>query len=213
MKKYFITGLVLLLPLALTLIIVLFVFNLLTEPFVGLMSEGLRHIGVFHHISDTFLVVISKIAILILLFSFTVFLGILGRLVLANFFFELWEALLHRIPLVRSIYKTSQDVIKSIFTSTNGSFKQVVLVRFPNEHTYSLGLVTRDDINDLPAQLGKLIAVFVPTTPNPTSGFLMLYPPSEVIYLDMTIEDALKYVISCGVIAAPFKSIDRKTPA
>lgn len=213
MKRYFITGLVLLLPLALTLIIVLFVFNLLTEPFVGFVSNFLKHFGIF---SDGFLsnedalIVISRVLILILLFFFTVLLGVLGRLVLMHYLIRGWESLVARIPLVRSIYKTSQDVIQTIFKSENRSFKQVVLVPFPNQHTRSLGLITRDDINDLPPELGKMIAVFVPTTPNPTSGFLMLFPKEEIVYLDMSIENALKYVISCGVIASPFKNTESK---
>lgn len=208
MKRYFVTGLVLLLPVALTLIIVLFVFNLLTEPFVGFTSDALRHLGLTY--SDTLLFIISRLLIVLVLFGLTVLLGLLGHMVLARFFFGLWESLLNRIPLVRSIYKTTQDVTSTLFTNSSRSFKQVVLVRFPNEHTHSVGFVTRDDINDLPAELGKLIAVFVPTTPNPTSGFLMLYSPSDVIFLDMTVEDALKYVISCGVIASPFNNSERK---
>jgi uncharacterized membrane protein len=214
MKKYFITGLVLLLPLTLTIIIVLFVFNLLTEPFVGLVSNFLRHYGLFSHGilgNDETIIVFSRILILILLFFFTVFLGILGRLVFMHYFIRGWESLVGRIPLVRSIYKTSQDVIQTLFTNTNRSFKQVVLVRFPNAETLSVGLVTRDVIEGLPPALGNLIAVFVPTTPNPTSGFLMLFKREDVIYLDMPVEDALKYILSCGVVAAPFtKAVEKQ---
>lgn len=216
MRKYFVTGLVLLLPLALTAIIVLFLFNLLTEPFVGVASSILRRYGWF---SDGFLfmsaeeavLVISRILILLLLFFTTVLLGMLARVVFMHYIIRVWEYVVSRIPLVRSIYKTSQDVIRTIFTSDTSSFKQVVMVSFPNSDTHSLGLVTREHLEGLPPQLGeKRVAVFVPTTPNPTSGFLMLFEPEDIIYLDMTVEEALKYVISCGVIATPFKNSVRE---
>ncbi len=213
MKRYFVTGLVLLLPIALTIIIVLFLFNLLTEPFVGFASSILRHYQIFSNgigflSAEETLIVLSRLLILVLLTAFTILLGVLGRLVFMHYFIRLWESLVSRIPLVRSIYKTSQDVIKTIFTNSTKSFKQVVLVKFPNEQTRCLGLITRDDIPNFSTNNGTLTAVFVPTTPNPTSGFLVLYPPEEVVHLDMTVEEALKYVISCGVIASPFKTVD-----
>jgi uncharacterized membrane protein len=101
-------------------------------------------------------------------------------------------------------------VIKTIFGTTTRSFKQVVLVPFPNKETYSLGLVTREEI---PAFKGgeekELIAVFVPTTPNPTSGFLMMFEAEDLVFLDMRVEDAFKYIISCGVIMSPFVKVPR----
>lgn len=209
MKKYFITGLVLLLPITLTFIIVLFLFNLFTEPFVGFTSDVLRHYGLFSKESEDILIIVSRILILVLLFAFTVLLGILGRLVLLHYFIRFWEAIVARIPLVRSIYKTSQDVIKTIFTTENRSFKQVVLVHFPNDSTRCLGLITRDDIPDARNPGKFLTAVFVPTTPNPTSGFLVLFAPDEITHIDMSVEEALKYVISCGVIASPFKNVSQ----
>ena len=100
-----------------------------------------------------------------------------------------------------------------MFGSSSNSFKQVVMVPFPGEKTYSIGLVTRENLPGLPkAQNPKetLVAVFVPTTPNPTSGFLMMYKQSDLVYLDMKVEDAFKYVISCGVIATPFNEITKE---
>jgi uncharacterized membrane protein len=216
MKKYFVTGLVILLPLALTIAIVLWVFNLLTEPFVGAMQ------GIFSHynlLQDGFLFlkasqiqqILSQIIILALLFSFTVFLGTIARLFFFSYLINTWNYLINRIPLIRSIYKTCQDVINTIFTSNNNSFKQVVMVPFPNATTYTIGLVTRDDIP--PFKTGSSenhIAVFVPTTPNPTSGFLVMFKQSDLIYLDMPVENAFKYIISCGVISTPFKNISKE---
>jgi uncharacterized membrane protein len=216
MKKYFVTGLVILLPLALTIAIVLWIFNLLTEPFAGAIQ------GIFSHynlLQDGFLFlkasqiqqILSQIIILALIFSLTVFLGTIARLFFFSYLMNTWNYLINRIPLIRSIYKTSQDVINTIFTSSNNSFKQVVMVPFPNTTTYAIGLVTRDDIPPFRADTTEQsIAVFVPTTPNPTSGFLVMFKQSDIIYLDMSVESAFKYIISCGVISTPFKKISKE---
>ncbi|ADI38403.1 putative uncharacterized protein [Waddlia chondrophila 2032/99] len=216
MRRYFITGLILLLPLALTIAIVVFVVNFFTNPFVGAVKETLQHIGLFHQgilflSAEQVQLYFSRLIILLLLFLFTVLLGVLTRWVIIHSFIRLGEYIFHRIPIVRSIYKTSKDVINTIFTDQTKSFKQVVLVPFPNADTYSIGLVTREDIKDLTNQKkGDYIAVFVPTTPNPTSGFLMLFDRKDVVFLDMKIEEAFKYIISCGVILTPFKKAPLK---
>lgn len=216
MKKYFITGLVILLPLALTIAIVVFVVNLLTQPFVDLVRAALNH---FNLLTGGFLFlsgsqvqqIISEIIILILLFFFTVGLGYLASWFFIRYLFRFWDFIIHRIPFVSSIYGTCQDVIKTMFGSKTNSFKQVVMVPFPQENTYSIGLVTRENLPGFKnSPQSDLVAVFVPTTPNPTSGFLMLFKQSDLIYLDMRVEDAFKYVISCGVIAAPFKGVSKE---
>jgi uncharacterized membrane protein len=216
MRKYFITGLVLLLPLALTFIIVLFLFNLLTEPFVGIVQGIFNYYGLFQNgvlflSAGQIQLVISRIVILILLFFFTALLGLFTRLVFMHYIIRFWDYLLHKIPFVRTIYKTCQDVISTIFKSDTSSFKQVVIVPFPYPEPHSVGLVTRENFNGVPERLGTdRVAVFVPTTPNPTSGFLMMFEAKDLIYLDMSVEDAFKYIISCGVIASPFRAITRE---
>lgn len=150
---------------------------------------------------------ISQLAILVLLFFITVFLGILARYIFFNSLLRLWDWLIHRIPLISTIYKASQDVINTVFTSKTKSFKQVVVVKFPNPHTDSVGLLTQDSIKGLGNPDDEYAAVFVPTTPNPTSGFLILYPKKDLVYIDMKVEDAFKYVISCGVLSPGFKVI------
>lgn len=216
MRKSFITGLVILLPLALTLVIVMFLVNLLTDPFAGLVQGIFGYYGIF---SKGFLFLsavqvkhyVSQVLILTFLFFFTVLLGFLTRWFFVHYFIRFWDAILHRIPFIRSIYKTTQDVIKTIFASKTSSFKQVVLVPFPNPETYGIGLVTKENLPSVEgATAAGLVAVFVPTTPNPTSGFLMMYRPDDIIYLDMGVEEAFKYVISCGVLPTPFKAISRE---
>lgn len=215
MKKYFVTGLVILLPLALTLAIVVFVFNFLTEPFVGIIQSILAH---YNLLETGFLFMspeqvqhfASQVIIFFLLFSFTTALGAFARRVFVHYLLRLSDYIFQSIPFISAVYKTCKDVIKTIFTSNTNSFKQVVLVPFPYADTYSIGLVTREDLPGVVEDSEKSIAVFVPTTPNPTSGFLMLFREEDLLYIDMPIEEAFKYVISCGVILPPFKTIKKK---
>lgn len=212
MKKTFITGLVILLPLAVTLAVVIFIFNLLTDPFAGFVSHILDRYDLLE--TDFFFATgreiqffFSKVLILIFLFFFTVLLGAIARYFFFRYLMRLWDYMIHKIPLVRSIYKVSQDVIHTIFTADTKSFKQVVMVPFPHENTFSVGLVTQDQMQSFMDDESDRVAVFVPTTPNPTSGFLMVFDRKDVIYLDMKVEEAFKYIISCGVIDVNFNEI------
>lgn len=211
MKKYFITGLVILLPLAVTAAIMIFIFNLLTEPFAGAVSTILNR---YHLLENGFLIFnaaqiqffISQILVLTFMFFFTVFLGMIASWFFIHYILRFSDYMLHKIPFVNTVYKTCQDVINTIFASKTKSFKQVVLVPFPNPDSHSIGLVTQDNLQGITKDhKNPLTAVFVPTTPNPTSGFLMLYDPKDIIYIDMKVEEAFKYVVSCGVILNSFK--------
>lgn len=185
-----------------------FVFNLLTEPFAGLIKEIFSHHHFLEKTPEKFQQVLSQIIILILLFFFTVFLGIVGRWLLINYILRISERLVQRIPFIRAVYNTCKDVIKTLFATQNKSFKQVVLAPYPNADTYCLGFLTRDNMRGLGSPSDEeLIAVFIPCTPNPTSGFLMMFKKEELIYLNMKVEEAFKYVISCGVITIPFHAI------
>lgn len=206
MKKTFITGLVILLPLALTAIIMIFLVNLLTDPFIEITKSLLHRYGLvdrgFLFLSASqVLQIVSQAFILFSLFFFTVFLGVITRWFFFHYFIRLWDSIIHRIPLISSIYKTCQDVIHTILKSDTSSFKQVVLVPFPTPESHSLGLITRENLPGIRKKSdSNLVAVFVPTTPNPTSGFLILFEEKDITYVDTKIEDALKYIISCGMI-------------
>ncbi|MEM1283283.1 MAG: DUF502 domain-containing protein [Chlamydiota bacterium] len=216
MRKYFITGLVILLPLALTLAIVIFLINFLTDPFVEIVQSLLDRYGLLDHdflilTSEQIQYVFSQLLILIFLFFFTVGLGFIARLFFFHYVIKGWDYIIHKIPFIRSVYKTCQDVINTILQSDTKSFKQVVVVPFPSPESHSIGLVTRENLKGLPSRNGKkMIAVFVPTTPNPTSGYLIMFEEDTIEYLDMKVEEALKYIISCGVILnEPFKTISK----
>ena len=214
LKAYFITGSVLLLPLALTLAIVTFLFNLLTEPFVGIVKSILDHYNLlgsgFLFLSSAQLQkLFSQIIILLLLFCLTVSLGLVARWFFFHYLLRLWEKMLAKIPFIRGVYKACQDIIQTLFASSSNSFKQVVMVPYPAKGQFAIGLVTNENVTAINLGDDPLIAVFIPTTPNPTSGFLILFEEKDLVYLDMKVEDALKYVISCGVIQTPLKHITK----
>jgi len=134
-------------------------------------------------------------------FFFTVLLGFLARVVVFKSLLSFYDYILHRIPIIKTVYKATQQVMKTIFGSSSRSFKQVVMVPFPTQGAYCMGLVSSPAPSLCEKTIGApLITVFVPTTPNPTSGFLIMYREDEVFYLDMKIDEAFKYIISCGVI-------------
>lgn len=220
MKKHFITGLVILLPLTVTVLVLGFLVRFLTQPFVGLVSNFLSNFNIVNRgllflSSDQLIKYISQLLILATLFLVAVFLGMITRWFFINALFRLGDRILHKIPIVNTVYKTTQEIIKTLFVSDKNSFKQVVLAPFPGPDSYMLGLIARE----APPQCSKalneeLISVLVPTTPNPTTGFLMMVPKKNLIYLDIKPEDAIKCIVSCGVIlpgTQPPKPVAKET--
>lgn len=202
MKRHLFTGLAILLPVAMTVWIVGFVVSFLTQPFLGITEDILSTIGIkdasFPFLqSQQVLKIISQLLILIFLSGTIITIGAVTRYFFFRYIIKLGDSVLHKIPVISSVYKTSQELIQTIFTSDNKAFKQVVLVPFPNPESMSIGLLTGDQI------MGERIPVFVPTTPNPTSGYLVMYKADEVIPIEMSVETALRYVISCGVLIDP----------
>jgi uncharacterized membrane protein len=209
MKKYFLTGLVTLLPLAVTIWIVHFVVEFLTRPFVGIMNSlanllPIRSMGFIS--KQQFIHVISPILVLIFLFLGMLFIGFVARKFFFGHMLRWGDALLYKIPLVNKVYKTSKEIVKALFGSKTGSFKQVVMLPFPYHGCYCIGLIARDaPLTCSSAGHDQLVSVFVPTTPNPTTGFLVMSHKSELVYLDMKSEEAIKYIVSCAVIQPEWK--------
>lgn len=204
MKKYFLTGLVTLLPLAVTLWIVHFVVRILTKPFMGIVTSLVHKLftgpyGVI--LSETAIRTISQIIILAGLFFTIFFLGLIARKYFFSQLLRFGDNLLHKIPLVNKVYKTSKEIVQALFSSTENSFKQVVMLPFPYQGCYCIGLIARNAPRTCSeTQNAEMISVFIPTTPNPSTGFLVVSRKSELIYLDMKTQDAIKYIVSCGVI-------------
>jgi uncharacterized membrane protein len=210
MKSHFFTGLAILLPIALTLWILIFLVTALTNPFLEFVEGVLRYYNVldrpFLFFTDQDVVIFwSRILILLFLIGLTMLIGFFARLFFIKSLFKYGDALLHRIPVVNKIYKAAKEIIHTLFGHKRTSFSQVVLIPYPNERSYALGLLAS---HQQPAassvdQRDKM-SIFVPGAPNPTFGFMVLYPKEKVILLDMKVDDALKYIVSCGVLDTPF---------
>ncbi len=206
MKKYFITGLVILLPVAVTIAVVIFIVNLLTEPFMGLVSNFLdkAHIlnkGFLFLSPEQLLRYGSKLLVLILLFAVTIGVGMVTRWFFIHTLLKISDQILHKIPIVNMVYKTTQEIIKTLFVTDKNTFKQVVMVPYPQDGTYVVGLLVREAPEACCKVTGEeMFSVLVPTTPNPTTGFLMMYRKSQLVFLDMKPEQAIKMIVSCGVI-------------
>jgi uncharacterized membrane protein len=200
MKKYLLTGFATLLPIALTLMIIIWLIDFFTTPFVGIVEYFLRSYEESHGLSflhhDTIVIIISRLIILAFLFFFTLLLGFFGRKITLRF----TSMLFARIPFINSVYRISKDVTKAVFSQKEKTFKETVLVPFPKENTHALGLVT----GEIPPILKEKIqsadlAVFVPTAPHPLSGYILMTPRKEALPVDLTTEEVFKFLLSCGV--------------
>lgn len=206
LKKYFITGLVTLLPLTVTIFVLAMLVNFLTQPFLGIASDlflwlGVPKKGFFFLSADKFVHLSSQVFVLVILLGSTILLGMVTRWFFITSLLKLSDSILHRIPVVNTVYKTTQDIIKTLFVSDKSSFKKVVLVPYPMPNVYMVGLVAREA--PLPcsqAAQSQLWGVLIPTTPNPTTGFLLFYRKEDLLFLDIRPEDAIKLIVSCGVI-------------
>jgi uncharacterized membrane protein len=197
-KKYLMTGLVVLLPIMLTIWILVSVINWLTEPFLDASNSLFVAAGI--HASSFFQskhaqLVVSKILILVFLFIFIVIVGVIGRYVFVRSLIRFGDSIVRRIPVISSVYHTAQELLKTVLSPEKKAFKQVVLVPFPSSESWTIGLLTNEV-----ATSSERVPVFIPTTPNPTSGYLIMFRRSDIVPLTMSVEDAFRYVVSCGVL-------------
>ncbi len=192
LRKYLITGLLVWIPVAATFFIIKLVIDIM-DMTILLLPEGLQPQNLWG-IAVPGLGIVLALAVLILTGALAA--NLVGRQVV-----DLWEGLLGRIPLVRNIYNAFKQIATTLLSSDNKSFRKVVLVEFPSGGLWSFGFLTNSDI-DIKSETftGGLVSVFVSTTPNPTTGFLILVESSKVIELDITVEEAFKMIMSIGVI-------------
>lgn len=196
LRRYLIAGLLVWLPIGVTL----FVLNLV----INLMDRTLLLLPLAYRPDQLFGIHIPGLGIVL-----SVIVLLLTGMLVANFFGK-WlvsfsERLLNKIPLVRSIYSASKNFAEVLLTNTSQSFKKVLLIEYPRKGVYSLCFQTSTELAEIQARTDDdVICVFVPTTPNPTSGFIIMVPRHETIELDMDIESALKMIVSLGVVVPPW---------
>ena len=192
LRRYLVAGLLVCLPIGATVL----VFRLLLE----LTNKILLLIPEPYRPETLFGVEIPGLGA-ILAFLVLLLTGIFAANLLGRRLVQMYEAILNKIPLVRSVYGAVKHFAEMVFSDSGNSFKKVLLIEYPREGLYSLAFQTSEDPPEVQAKTGEMIvAVFLPTTPNPTSGFMLFVPRSHLIELEMSVEDALKMIISLGVI-------------
>jgi uncharacterized membrane protein len=156
-----------------------------------------------------------KLVALILAIILTAFVGRLARNYLGQRIIEWVDTSLLRVPLLNKLYGTTKQVNEALTSGSKSSFKTVVMVEFPRAGSYSLGFLTGEQLGEIERKSGqKMVAVFIPTTPNPTSGFLVLFPEDQVTRLDMTVAEGIKFIISLGAISPDnIRMADRRIEA
>ncbi|MBT8445462.1 MAG: DUF502 domain-containing protein [Gammaproteobacteria bacterium] len=191
-RRYLVAGLLVWVPLGVTI----FILNL----FVGIMDRSLLLLPVAYRPENLIGMKIPGLGIL-LTFIVVMLTGFLVANIVGRKFVGFWEGALNRIPLVRSIYSASKNFTEVLFTDTSQAFKKVLLIQYPRKGVYSLCFQTSTELAEIQARTtDDVICVFVPTTPNPTSGFIIMVPRADTIELDMDVESALKMVVSLGVV-------------
>jgi uncharacterized membrane protein len=199
-KRHFITGLLIWIPLGITLWVLGLLIGLMDQSLVLLPDALHPRSWLGFHIPG--LGVILTLLVIIMT-------GVFAANVLGQQMLGYWEGVLARIPIVKSIYYGVKKISDTLFSKSGQAFRKPLLVQYPREGIWTIAFLTGkpggDVVNHLP---GDYVSVFVPTTPNPTSGFVLMLPKSDVIELDMTVDEAIRYVISMGVVAPEIKEQD-----
>ena len=185
-RNYFITGVVVLIPIGITIYLTILITSVSSKILP-------KEINPNHYLPYN----IPGLEIIITLFLIT-FIGWLSLSFIGKRLLNLFNTVLKRIPILRTIYSAIVQMTET-FTKADNQKKNVVLVEYPRKGTWAVGFATKENSGEITDKLNrKLINVFVPTTPNPTSGFLLMFPKEEVVYLDLTFEEASKFIVSAG---------------
>ena len=201
LRRYVIAGLLVWLPLALT-------FWLLSFA-VGIMDGWLDRVFALlppsYHPDELLGISIPGLGVIFtLLLLITT--GVFAANIVGRAFVRGWESLLDRIPVVRPVYSAIKRFAELVFSDKSQSFKKVLLIQYPRRGLYSLAFQTSSELGEVQGRSGEdVVCTFVPTTPNPTSGFIIIVPKKDIIELDMEVDEALKMIISLGVVVPTWR--------
>lgn len=191
LRRYFVAGLLIWIPLGITLWVLSLLIGLMDQTLLLLPQQWRTEAWAGFHIPG--LGVILTVAIILTTGALAA--NFFGRKLLA-----LWDGILHRIPIVRSVYGGVKQISDTLFSPEGKAFRKAVLVRYPHAGTWTVALMTGEPQHEVARFLGNdQVSVFVPTTPNITAGFFLIVPKADIIELEMSVDEALKYIISMGV--------------
>lgn len=206
MKKHFLTGLVILMPVALTLMILIFLVDFFTTPFISIVSAILSSLetALDFEIPQHLTLVTARILALVLLFLFILLLGALAHWFIIKKILSWADRIISKIPFIKTVYKVSRDIFAALFSSDGKkAFKYSVIVPFPFAPSYSLGFQAGEVAEEIQSKVKEpLLSVFMPTAPHPISGFLFFVPKKDAPKIAMTTEESVKFLVSCGMIGA-----------
>lgn len=198
MRKYFITGLLILAPLAITLWVLSFIFSTMGQSLQMLPPEWRWNVLFKYRIITDLLGTVLTLLIIFIT-------GLATRNIVGKQVVNIWESILTRIPVVNSIYSSVKQVSDTLFSSSGNAFRKALLVQYPRQGSWTIAFLTGVPGGDVKNHLqGDYISIYVPTTPNPTSGFFLMIPRADAIELDMNVDAALKYIVSMGVVAPEY---------
>ena len=203
-RSNFLTGLVVLMPAVISIAVVLWLFGHvadLTDKLLFFLPPDLTHrdrgTGPMYWYWSLFALVFAVVLIGAV--------GLLARHYIGKKIIEWMDAALLQVPFLNKIYGATKQVNEALTSGDKNSFKTVVMIEFPHPGAYAIGFITSEQSAEPQIKAGQnLVCVFIPTTPNPTSGFLVLVPEGKVTRLEMSVADGVKYIISLGAIAPPF---------
>lgn len=203
LRRYFISGLLVWIPIVVTIFVISFILRLLDSSLLLLPKHAQPDYLLGYKVPG--LGVVITIAVIFIT-------GFLAANFFGRFLVRLWDRFINRIPLVRSLYGGVKQMMETVLSSSGHSFRKVILVEYPRQGLWSIAFQTGTGSAEIQECLGgeEVITLFIPTTPNPTSGFLMYAKKKDVIELKMPVDQALKFVISLGVVQPTSKKISSK---
>lgn len=201
MRKYIIAGLLLWLPLAITIWVLLWVLGLMDGVFAALLSAARLVLPDSADAALDRVAHLPGLSVIVMVVGLLLS-GMLATNVLGQWAVRQWDRLMSHIPIVKSIYSSVKQVSDTLFSSNGNAFREAVLVQYPRAGCWTIAFVTGKPGGEVEKLLaGEHLSLYVPTTPNPTSGFFLIVPRGDVRPLAMSVDEALKYIISMGVVA------------
>ena len=196
-RRYMVAGILVWLPIGVTV----FLLRIL----IGLMDRTLLFLPEQYRPESLFGFGIPGLGF-VLTVLVVVLTGVFAANIVGRSMVNFWESVLDRIPVVRSIYSAAKNFAEVVFSDSSNSFKQVLLIEYPRKGLYSLAFQTSSELGEVQGRTGEeVVCTFVPTTPNPTSGFIIIVPKRDIVLLDMEVDEALKMIISLGVVVPTWR--------